>query len=116
MAVAAAEEKMAATRVKCKNACEMAARSLGDPGSQRRGRIIIEVGTPLYSAFSKELAGASKPETSRKFHVAYSRFAYSFVFRQIWGKLTDNAALARMMFSFEPTDGGSYRKILGLST
>ena len=85
MAQVSAEEQLAEARVKCKNAIHLAALCLGDAGAHRRGRLIIEVGSPLYDAFSKELAGCSDPKQTRLFMMSYAKFGYSIVLRKRCG-------------------------------
>lgn len=101
MAAATAEAKLAETRSKAQNALHMATLILGQKNSQRRGRIILEIGSPLHSASSKELAGCSSEETTRLLFLSYSKSGYSYVLRKLFHTLTSNAALDQMFFFFE---------------
>lgn len=96
MAASTAEDKLAETMSKAKDAFHMASLILGQKYSQRRGRIILEVGSPLRTAFSRELTGCLPEEITRQFFISFSKSVYSYVLRRFFHICASSAALVRM--------------------
>lgn len=104
-----AEERLQASRTKCTNSVHLAVVCLGQPGAQRRGKIIIEVGRPIFTAFSKEVEACKSPKETARYHFAFAATRYKSVLQKVMGLSTDPGALARAQFDLSGNSGGHAR-------
>eukprot|EP00971_Amphidinium_carterae_P326768 6457769-Amphidinium_carterae.1 len=93
MQEASAQEILETERVQAKNAIHLASNILGQPGMQRSGKVMLQIGQVLYSAFSKEQQACSTAGATAKYQMSYAQHGYSMVFTRIFGRLRSVASL-----------------------
>eukprot|EP00971_Amphidinium_carterae_P347803 6489995-Amphidinium_carterae.1 len=90
------------------NSVHLAALILGNKGSQRRGKIIIEVAAPLELAFNVEVQAISQPERMKELVLGNALHGCSKVLLDIFAILRDSDALERMRFCLHARNQSFY--------
>eukprot|EP00971_Amphidinium_carterae_P351755 6492266-Amphidinium_carterae.2 len=103
MQEASAQEILESERVQAKNAIHLASNILGQLGMQRSGKVMLQIGQVLYSAFTKEQKACSTPGATAKYQWSYAYHGYSMVFTRIFGKLRSTQALQSCLLSLGST-------------
>ena len=98
MREATAKEVLEEERLKCKNAVHLGANVLGQPGFQRRARVVMTVGRPVYSAFTKEQKGCYKEADTFKYQLSYALHGYGMVLRNLFDQLCSTPCLQSLRF------------------
>eukprot|EP00971_Amphidinium_carterae_P227836 4519091-Amphidinium_carterae.1 len=100
---------------KAMNSVHLGALILGNKGSQRRGKIILEVAAPVESAFNTEVQAISRPETMKEVVMKYAVEGCSKVLLDVFAVLRDADALERMRFCMHARNQGFYTSQLGVA-
>lgn len=109
MAQQSAADKLNRQRDQAKNALHLTALVMGQPMQQRKGKLILEITKPCYTAFAKELRGMASKDGVLSYYTIYALHAYGFVLSATFATLQSPAALARMRFVTEGAKAGHYQ-------